>query len=104
MRRSLAVTLATTMLFVVVSGLSSSSAAGRPQVSAPAPVPAQAAPAQRPSEAELMAARAARAQHPNRPAPWWARELSARPDAWYRTGEGRRIAANILSWQDAGGG
>jgi len=109
MRRSLAVTFAAPTLLLIVSGVFPSSASGRPQAAAPPPPPAgaspaQAAPAPPPSEAKLMAARAARAQHPNRPAPWWARELSAKPDAWYRTDEGRRIAANILSWQDAGGG
>ncbi|RZJ00867.1 MAG: pectate lyase [Brevundimonas sp.] len=53
---------------------------------------------------EQLAARAAsRAANRNRPGPWWS-AVSARPDDWYRTDEGRRITANILSWQDASGG
>lgn len=47
-----------------------------------------------------LAARAAiRATNRNRPSAWWA-ELQARPDAWYAGPEARRIAGNILSWQD----
>jgi PelA/Pel-15E family pectate lyase len=37
------------------------------------------------------------------PAAWW-EELKRKPDSWYRSDEGRRIAENILSWQDKGTG
>lgn len=52
------------------------------------------------SEAQLQAAAQARAQNPNRPGPWWPDDISKKPASWYRTDEGRRIAANILSWQN----
>ena len=51
-------------------------------------------------ERPLAAAKTARETNPNFPTPWWAVEISKKPDAWYRSDDGKRIAANILSWQD----
>jgi PelA/Pel-15E family pectate lyase len=59
--------------------------------------------AQKPSDADLRAAARARGTNPNRPTPWW-REISRKPDSFYRSEEGRRIAENILSWQYQGSG
>ncbi len=39
----------------------------------------------------------------NYPRNWWP-EMQARPDDWYASDEGKRIATNILSWQDESGG
>ncbi len=56
-----------------------------------------------PNPAELAAAAKARAENPNRPAPWWD-EAKLKGDDWYRSAEGRRMADNILSWQDKAAG
>lgn len=58
---------------------------------------------QKPSDAELTAAARAREENPNRPVPWWS-DISKRPDSFYASSEGRRMAENILSWQDHGTG
>ena len=58
---------------------------------------------QKPSDEQLKAAALARETNPNRPVQWWP-ELSRKPDSFYRSEEGRRIAENILSWQDRGTG
>ena len=58
---------------------------------------------QKPSDADLQAAARARETNPNRPSPWWI-EISGKPDSFYRSDEGRRMAENILSWQYAGTG
>lgn len=52
---------------------------------------------------DLQAAAAARQSNPNRPAPWWA-DVSKKPDSFYRSDEGLRMAQNILSWQSELGG
>lgn len=52
---------------------------------------------------QLQAEASARQSNPNRPAPWWA-EVSRKPDSFYRSDEGRRMADNILSWQYEGTG
>lgn len=39
----------------------------------------------------------------NYPRDWWP-EMQARSDDWYASDEGKRVATNILSWQDASGG
>ncbi len=41
---------------------------------------------------------------PNFPTPWWSQEISKKSPSWYRSAEGRRMAENILSWQDHGTG
>jgi len=56
------------------------------------------------SEAELAAAAKARSDNLNRPTQWWPQEISNKPAAWYRGDEGKRVAANILSWQDKAAG
>lgn len=35
---------------------------------------------------------------------WWETDISKKPDSWYRSEEGRKMAENILSWQYNGGG
>jgi PelA/Pel-15E family pectate lyase len=56
--------------------------------------------AQTPLSSEQALAQAkARAANRNRPTAWWA-TISQKPDSWYATDEGRRMAENILSWQD----
>ena len=39
----------------------------------------------------------------NYPTNWW-QQLESKPDDWYRSPDGKRVAANVLSWQDASGG
>lgn len=56
-------------------------------------------PPARPTNAELQAAARAREANPNFPTAWWL-EIGKKPDSWYRSDEGRRMAENILSWQD----
>jgi PelA/Pel-15E family pectate lyase len=51
----------------------------------------------------FAAAATARMNNPNRPVPWWV-EIGRKPDSFYRSDEGRRMAENILSWQDAATG
>jgi len=58
---------------------------------------------QKPSDADLAAAAKARETNPNRPVPWWP-ETAKKPDSFYASDEGRRMAENILSWQDQGTG
>ena len=58
---------------------------------------------QKPSDADLKAAARARETNPNRPTQWWP-EISRKPDSFYRSAEGRRMAENILSWQYQGTG
>src|SRR5690606_38539529 len=48
---------------------------------------------------KLVAANDARRLNPNRPAFWWP-AAAARPDSWFAGDEARRMADNILSWQD----
>lgn len=54
-------------------------------------------------EAQLRAAAVARETNPNAPGPWWA-EASRQPNSFYNSTEGRRMADNILSWQQDIGG
>jgi pectate lyase len=39
----------------------------------------------------------------NYPTNWW-RDIQKQPDEWYRSEDGKRVATNILSWQDESGG
>jgi len=95
---------------IVVAALALAACAGTPDVapSAPARVDIQGGSivnlwTQKPSDADLAAAAKARDTNPNRPVPWWA-EISKKPDSFYGSEEGRRMAENILSWQDRGTG
>jgi PelA/Pel-15E family pectate lyase len=57
----------------------------------------------KPTDAQLAAAAEARDGNPNRPTNWWG-EISTKPDSFYRSEEGKRIAENILSWRQEIGG
>lgn len=50
----------------------------------------------KPTDAQIIAANAARKANPNRPIPWWP-ALSAKPASWFAGPEARTIADNILS-------
>nr|WP_295106501.1 pectate lyase [uncultured Caulobacter sp.] len=51
----------------------------------------------------VAAANAARKANRNMPTGWWA-AAKARPDAWFAGPEARRMADNLLSWQDPASG